>query len=76
MIFIGFWTCVAALPPSLLPQLADLFTNRYFRHWLNLVMLYSVWTEFDLIPLVLFHRLGPRTLPPSPHKNSLIDRPF
>ncbi|OCH84674.1 longevity assurance proteins LAG1/LAC1 [Obba rivulosa] len=22
----------------------------YFRHWLNLVMLYSVWTEFDLIP--------------------------
>ncbi|KAL1697040.1 TLC domain-containing protein [Schizophyllum commune] len=22
----------------------------YFRHWLNLVMLHSVWTEFDLIP--------------------------
>lgn len=22
----------------------------YFRHWLNLVMLWSVWTEFDLIP--------------------------
>ncbi|KAH8113272.1 longevity assurance proteins LAG1/LAC1 [Phellopilus nigrolimitatus] len=23
----------------------------YFRHWLNLVMLYSVWTEFDLVPV-------------------------
>ncbi|KAI5124910.1 hypothetical protein M0805_007338 [Coniferiporia weirii] len=22
----------------------------YFRHWLNLVILHSVWTEFDLIP--------------------------
>ncbi|KZT12481.1 longevity assurance proteins LAG1/LAC1 [Laetiporus sulphureus 93-53] len=22
----------------------------YFRHWLNLVILYSVWTEFDLMP--------------------------
>ncbi|KAH8119919.1 longevity assurance proteins LAG1/LAC1 [Phellopilus nigrolimitatus] len=22
----------------------------YFRHWLNLVILYSVWTEYDLIP--------------------------
>ncbi|KAF8529143.1 longevity assurance proteins LAG1/LAC1 [Hysterangium stoloniferum] len=22
----------------------------YFRHWLNIVMLWSVWTEFDLIP--------------------------
>ncbi|OCH94130.1 longevity assurance proteins LAG1/LAC1 [Obba rivulosa] len=22
----------------------------YFRHWLNLIMLYSVWTEFDLMP--------------------------
>ena len=24
----------------------------YFRHWLNLVILHSVWTEFDLIPCV------------------------
>ncbi|TRM67743.1 TLC domain-containing protein [Schizophyllum amplum] len=22
----------------------------YFRHWLNLVMLYSIWTEFELVP--------------------------
>jgi hypothetical protein len=24
----------------------------YFRHYLNLVMLYSIWTEFDTIPYV------------------------
>ena len=29
---------------------------RYFRHYLNLVMLYSVYKDFDLIPYVsLFH---------------------
>lgn len=27
-------------------------TWSYFRHWLNLVILYSVWTEFDLMPYV------------------------
>ena len=27
--------------------------NRYFRHWLNLVMLWSTWTQFDLIPYVI-----------------------
>ena len=25
----------------------------YFRHYLNLVILWSVWTEFKLIPYVL-----------------------
>ncbi|KAI5833839.1 longevity assurance proteins LAG1/LAC1 [Schizophyllum commune Tattone D] len=32
----------------------------YFRHWLNLVILHSVWTEFDLIPEI--HR---RWAPPT-----------
>ncbi|KAG8746757.1 hypothetical protein FRC10_003740 [Ceratobasidium sp. 414] len=27
----------------------------YTRHWLNLVFLYSVWFEFDLIPYAVFH---------------------
>ncbi|KAI0832388.1 TLC domain-containing protein [Trametes gibbosa] len=27
-----------------------LFVWSYFRHWLNWVMLYSVWNEFDLMP--------------------------
>ncbi|TFY50933.1 hypothetical protein EVJ58_g10825 [Rhodofomes roseus] len=27
-----------------------MFIWSYFRHWMNLVMLYSVWTEFDLMP--------------------------
>lgn len=27
-------------------------TWSYFRHWLNLKILYSVWTEFDLMPYV------------------------
>ena len=27
---------------------------RYFRHFLNIIILYSVWTEFDLIPCALF----------------------
>ena len=26
--------------------------DSYFRHWLNWVMLYSVWFEFDLMPYV------------------------
>ena len=26
--------------------------NSYFRHWLNWVILYSVWFEFDLMPYV------------------------
>ncbi|CAL1700746.1 unnamed protein product [Somion occarium] len=30
--------------------LVFLFVWTYFRHWLNLVMLHSVWTEFDLLP--------------------------
>ncbi len=35
-------------------SIAHLF--RYFRHYLNLVMLYSVYKDFDLIPYVsLFH---------------------
>lgn len=25
----------------------------YFRHYLNIVMLWSVWTQFDLMPCVL-----------------------
>lgn len=29
-----------------------MFAHRYFRHWLNLVILWSAWTEFDLIPYV------------------------
>ncbi|KAH9853501.1 TLC domain-containing protein [Lenzites betulinus] len=29
-----------------------LFVWSYFRHWLNWVMLYSVWNEFDLMPEV------------------------
>jgi len=52
--FIGFWTWV-----SLLYFHAIFITRvlyRYFRHYLNLVMLYSVYKDFDLIPCVpLFH---------------------
>lgn len=29
----------------------------YFRQWKNLHILYSVWTEFDLIPYVLLFHL-------------------
>ncbi|TRM67750.1 TLC domain-containing protein [Schizophyllum amplum] len=32
----------------------------YFRHWLNLVILHSVWTEFDLIPDI-YRRWAPST---------------
>ena len=32
--------------------LTDLGLFRYFRHYLNLVMLYSVYKDFDLIPCV------------------------
>ncbi len=48
-LFIGIWTCVAFF--SLSTRERRLFI-RYFRHILNLVILYSVWTEFDLIPYV------------------------
>lgn len=45
------WTYVSAVQMHiyLFPDAAD---NRYFRHWLNWVMLYSVWFEFDLMPYV------------------------
>jgi hypothetical protein len=28
----------------------DILERRYFRHWLNLVMIYKGWHEFDLSP--------------------------
>ena len=37
------------------PYVSVFFCNilfRYFRHYLNLVMLYSVYKDFDLIPYV------------------------
>jgi len=30
---------------------------RYFRHWLNIVILWSVWSEFELMPYVLVQHL-------------------
>ena len=39
----------------------------YFRHWLNLVILHSVWTEFDLIPCVLPPMVMVKVLTHLPH---------
>lgn len=41
-----FGRCVHTLP-----------TYSYFRHWLNWVILYSVWFEFDLMPFVILRLL-------------------
>lgn len=48
-IFAVVWTQVF-LSRALRAWYIHMFTYRYFRHWLNLVILWSAWTEFDLIP--------------------------
>ena len=48
--FLGVWTYVLFNHILVYPHISISFKCRYFRHWLNLVMLWSVWTEFDLIP--------------------------
>lgn len=44
------WTYVFAVQTHI--YLSSDAADRYFRHWLNWVMLYSVWFEFDLMPYV------------------------
>ncbi|KAH0839876.1 longevity assurance proteins LAG1/LAC1 [Lanmaoa asiatica] len=48
IIFLCVWTSV--MPLVRLCVVINVFCGRYFRHYLNIVMLWSVWYEFDLIP--------------------------
>ena len=53
--------------PILADSVYTLSTSSYFRHYLNWVILYSVWFEFDLMPFVfsrplLFQRGDPTLL--------------
>jgi hypothetical protein len=55
-------------------------SSRYFRHWLNIVILWSVWNEMELAPWVLIQHhiyfLGPHPYPESMRRNGYLQRAF
>jgi|ERR1700685_4242247 hypothetical protein len=51
-IFVVVWTLAYFHLHCLANLESDIHVHRYFRHWLNLVMLWSTWTQFDLVPYV------------------------